>query len=230
MCGTIQVVRSHLGTTSGAVCSLRCYTSLMAIILADGSSHQDNWGAAACVAPQSWSLKPSGYSSVVTFQSGSVDCASAEAYALIAGSRLLRRCRTHPSGPGTVVVDRSAVFSNIVAELDPRQGKLAQDLHYRGVVQTLLQDLQDAANRRQTQLTINIMSRREAVGLLDSDSHLTHSWEPHRLVELARHQGGHQDGALTMLPPRPVPETWNIRAFNYFPDRCLELLVTPIVP
>ena len=171
---------------------------------------------------------PTGYSSVVTFQPGCVGCECAEAYAIIAGSRLLRRCGSH-SGAGTVVVDRSSALSNIVAEIDPQQGKLAKNLHYRGVLHTLLQDLQDAANRRNTQLAINIVSRRAAVVLLNSESHMIHTWEPHRLVEVARKEGVHQVGALTLLP-KPVPKTWNIRAVTYLPDHCLELLVNPTVP
>ncbi len=85
-------------------------SSLMAIILVDGSSQDEilrirdaTWGA--CVAPQSKSLIRSGYNSVVTFRLEKGDCASAEAYANIADARLLRRCGTHSSGRcGTVVV------------------------------------------------------------------------------------------------------------------------------
>ena len=87
-------------------------SSLMAIILVDGSSQDEilgirdaNWGAAACVAPQSKLLIRSGYDSVVTFRLEKGDCASAEAYAIIADARLLRRCGTHSNGRcGTVVV------------------------------------------------------------------------------------------------------------------------------
>ena len=73
-------------------------SSLMAIILVDGSSQDEilgirdaTWGAAACVAPQSKSLIRSGYDSVVTFRLEKGDCTSAEAYAIIAGARLLTR-------------------------------------------------------------------------------------------------------------------------------------------
>jgi hypothetical protein len=165
-----------------------------------------------------------------------VSSSSATAYAIIAGARLLRRCGTHSSGRcGTVVVDRSSALSNLVAEIDPRQGRLARDPCYRGVLAILLQDLQDAANRRTaqnghaTQVSINIMSRLHAVDLLKDDSHMSHTWQPHILVEEARNQGVHRDDALTMLP-KPVPETWNIRAVKYIPDRYLKLLVTPTIP
>ena len=121
---------------------------------------------------------------------------SATAYAIIAGARLLRRCGTHSSGRcGTVVVDRSSALSNLVAEIDPRQGRLARDPCYRGVLAILLQDLQDAANRRtaenghDTQISINIMSRLHAVDLLEDDAHISHTWQPHMLVEEARNQG-----------------------------------------
>ena len=214
-------------------------SSLMAIILVDGSSQDEilgirdaTWGAAACVAPQSKSLIRYGYDSVVTFRLEKGDCASAEAYAIIAGARLLRRCGTHSSGRcGTVVVDRSSALSNLVAEIDPRQGKLARDLDYREVLAILLQDLQDAANRRarDTQVSIDIMSRLHAVDLLKDDSHMSHTWQPHILVEDARKQGVHRDDALTLLP-KPVPGTWNICAVKYIPDRYLKLLITSTIP
>jgi len=209
----------------------------MAIIFVDGSSQKEivgereaTWGAAACVAPESRSLIQYSFDHVVTFRLEQGDCASAEAYAIIAGARLLRRCGTHRSGRcGTVVVDRSSALSNLVAEIDPRQGRLAREPGYRKVLAILLQDLQDAANRRKTQVSIDIMSRLHAVDLLKDDSHMTHSWRPHILVEEARKQGVHRDDALTFLP-EPVPDTWNIRAVQYIPDRCLKLLVTPTIP
>ena len=116
----------------------------MAIILVDGSSQDKilgirdaTWGAAACVAPQSRSLIRSGYDSVVTFRLEKGDCASAEAYAIIAGARLLRRCGTYSSDRcGAVVVapcakhlswvlgDNMAWFLEICFDVWPAPGAL----------------------------------------------------------------------------------------------------------
>lgn len=196
----------------------------MAVVFVDGSSkpQRGGWGAAACVVRGHASCQDKAVTLRVDEQMG---CAAAEAYALLAGIRLLRRCQD----PHCVVVDRSSVFSNIVSELGSRSAAAARDPIYADVIRVLLQDLQDAADRRNGEITVLIVTRIKAAAFLGSTHHMRHKWAPHALLEEAWAAGNNQVGALGSLP-RHRPGSWNISVVSYASDDHLELLAKPSAP
>ena len=155
----------------------------MAMVLADGSQRPEGWGAAACVAP--WTRHLNRHRELITVMFDErVGPATAEAFAVLSGLRLLRRSNTDATDFGILIVDRPACFANLCELLNGRPRGWTE-VHYEHVWQTILNDAQCAADDRRLQMIVHLASRERAAEMLGNRQHMVHNWMPHRLLEWA---------------------------------------------
>jgi len=85
---------------------------------ADGGARETWWGACAVLAPgQRRRINPHRCLITVSFTE-TLGPATAEAFAALLGLRFLRRSSTNPRNFGVVIIDRVAIFPNLVAMVE----------------------------------------------------------------------------------------------------------------
>jgi len=125
--------------------------------------------------------------------------------AILAGIRLsrhhaLRLSRRHAlitedqNRTHVIILDRPAVFSNLLAEVAPPRGTRAQLPELVEAIEALVCDLARAALKYQQQIRLLLLTREEARrrGLLRPEQ-TRHGWIPHDLIA-RRRQGDHRYG------------------------------------
>jgi len=158
----------------------------MAMVWADGSQRPEGWGAAACVVPLTQHLNT--HREVITIMlDENVGPATAEAVAVLSGLRLLRKSKTEATYYGILIVDRPASFANLY-ELLHGITRDWKEVNYERVLRTILNDVQCAADRRQIEMIVHLVSREKGVEMLGNRQHMVHNWMPHTLLEQAFRQ------------------------------------------
>ena len=202
----------------------------MAMVLADGSQRPEGWGAAACVAPRTQHLNPHPELITLMFDE-QVGPATAEAFAVLSGLRLLRRSNTDERYFGFLIVDRPACFANLCELLNgsPREWKEA---HYERALETILNDAQRAADDRQLQMIVHLVSRKKAAEMIGNSQHMVHNWMPHRLLERAFQQAqtarrNRDDGDLAHAFHDTARRNWIIEVVTYSQGQELKFRVSP---
>jgi len=114
--------------------------------------------------------------------------------AILAGTRLSRGYALitgDTNATHVIILDRPAVFSNILAEVDPRRGTRARLPELVEAIEALVCDLARAALKYQQQIRLLLLTRGEARrrGLLRPEEE-RHAWIPHALIA-RRRQGDH---------------------------------------
>jgi len=135
------------------------------VVLVDGSSWPADGGAWAVVAAV---VRNGGAQTLVAVASSKKkevkDCSVVELLSILAGSRLSREFTRQNPREGivdVVVVDRPAAFANILAAVEPGQGKAAKMPELASCIEVLLNDLARASIRRRRELRLVIMSRQD---------------------------------------------------------------------
>jgi len=122
------------------------------------------------------------------------DCSASECLAILAGTRLSRgyaRITRVTNATHVIILDRPAVFSNILAEVDPRRGTPAHLPELVEAIEALVCDLARAALKYNQQIRLLLLTRGEARGRgLLRPEQMRHGWIPHALIE-RRRRGDH---------------------------------------
>ena len=189
-------------------------------------------GACAALAPgQRQQINP--HRCLITIRFGErLGTATAEAFAVLLGLRLLRRCRANPRNFGIVIIDRVAIFPNLVALVEGT-ARAWQEPFYEHVLGTILNDIQRAADDRGHSMIVHLMSRANAAPLLRGNRvHMMHNWMPRVLLQQAeawnRARENRDDGHLIEAAVDPtLARNWRIQIIPFTLDHELELLVIP---
>jgi len=201
--------------------------------MADGKQCPAGWGAAAIV--ENWTKEINPHKELITVmlreQAGP---ATAEAVAVLLGLRLLRRCNTNAEYLGVLIVDRPACFANL-CELVDGSTRIWKEEHYEGVLRTILNDVQRAADDRRTtlkEMIVHLVSREKAVGIIGNRDHMAHDWPPHRRLAEAfqtaqKTQRNRDDGCVADALHETAQRTWRIKVEEHTPGQELLLRVTP---
>lgn len=170
------------------------------VVLVDGSAKRDDWGMAAVLANPEFG----GMARVAVVSDPHTSCAEAEAFSLSMGLDLaFEQMGCDKRREIVVVIDRTAVISNLAAELGARGAKRAVDPNYRAAVIHVLDELVASvdfccAPGSSLPLKVQIVGRQKAraTGLIGEDQ-MAHAWAPHRRIEAHRReckQSGNFDG------------------------------------
>ena len=161
---------------------------------------------------------------------GPVGDAGAECFALLAGCRMLRQYLCVNALRVVVVTDRPAVFGNLAWEVGKGSGRLgvkAKDhpFPYRRALHTLLDDLQDSADRHGMEYDITFMSRTKATeDVLMGTEQLKHDWAPDRCIkDKTKRRRAFDD--LPHLPQTHPEPRWDIQVLHFMCDCILTLRV-----
>jgi len=202
----------------------------MALVMADGGQCPLGWGAAAVVVD--WTIELNPHRELITIRLNErAGVATAEAVAVLLGLRLLRRCNTDPRNFGTLIVDRPACFPNLRTLVGGGAPSWKEE-HYEGVLRTILNDMQRAADDRQLTMMVHIVSREQAVRIIGNRNHMDHDWLPHRRLARAfrnaqRAQRSRDDACVAAVLNETTQRTWRIEVVAYRQEEELQLRVTP---
>ena len=200
------------------------------MVYADGGQRPEGWAACACVAPRARHLNH--HKELITVvHGGHVGPATAEAFAVLGGLRLLRRSETNARYFGILIVDRAACFANL-RELLKGTRRIWREKHYERVLQTILNDAQRAADDRQLQMIVHLASRERAAEILGNRERMVHNWMPHHLLtkafrtaQTARRK--RDDGCLEAAFHNTAGRTWRMKVVTYRQGHELLLEVSP---
>jgi len=103
---------------------------------------------------------------------------------------------------------------------------------YERVLQTMLHDVQRAADDRQLKMRVHLASRERAALILGHREHMVHNWMPHHLLKEAFRTAettrrSRDDGFLQKAFQDRAVRRWNMVVMTYTPEHELLLQVSP---
>ena len=130
-----------------------------------------------------------------------------------------------------MIVDRAACFPNLCELLKGARRQWSEE-HYERVLQTILNDVQRAADARQLKMLVHLASRERAAQILEHREHMEHNWMPHQLLTEAFRTAqttrrSRDDGFLEAAFQDTAVRTWNMKVMTYTLGHELLLQVSP---